>query len=423
MLKKFVIVSIIIFVFFSLFIASLSMYQPYMIVQAEYTKTSYYYLENKINTEAEEDHNKMVVDSRYYSMWKQDKNGNISFVSTNCEDHTHEDTAKNTIAYINENKESFPCTLDAFDVDDFYDFNKEGFLCGEIDGTIFVAKEMNGITYYAFEHMSHMPNNIWGLSVSSKYFIISALIIIAAAVSWSIFTAWPLKKAMQKQEQFLSDASHELKLPLSVISLNNGIVKRDTRNLTKAQKELLLNNIEQTEKMKALIDSMMSAIRKASPKNTLSLMDISASDIILESALNFETMAYELGKTIISDIDKAVFVSADSLRLRQIANILIDNACKYSQAGSEIIISLKKHSGKAHFSVTSYGKLLSNEDKKKIFDRFYRGDTSRHEKGHGLGLNIAKNNAEAMKMKLFVADEGNCGTQFTLVMNVIKNRK
>ena len=144
--------------------------------------------------------------------------------------------------------------------------------------------------------------------------------------------------------------------------------------------------------MKQLIESLLALARSDSGQESAVSAPVDLSFIVNSSLMAFEPLAFDMGKHITYDIEAALHVNGDDKKLRQLTDILLDNACKYSQDNGSICVTLKKTSAKeALLTVSDEGAPLTKEEIKHLFLRFYRGDTARSNiPGYGLGLSIAQ---------------------------------
>lgn len=210
-------------------------------------------------------------------------------------------------------------------------------------------------------------------------------------ISFMLFN--PIKETLQKQKQFISNASHELKTPLAVISANAEVLK-DTQN------EQWVKNIQsQTDRMNLLVNDMLTLAKMDEGKINLSKMEFNLSEEVINTALPFDTVAFERGKSIELDVAPDVKLLGDLQSVKTIVNILLDNAIKHSAENSIIFVHLAKEGSKAVLTVKNDGSTVPDQDSKKVFERFYRGDKSRSREsgGSGLGLSIAKSISDANK--------------------------
>ena len=231
----------------------------------------------------------------------------------------------------------------------------------------------------------------------------------------SSFAVKPVKSAWEQQKQFVADASHELKTPLTVILANNNIMMSHTNSTVKDEKQWLESTEEEAQHMKSLIDQMLFLAKSDAGETNVEMSEVDFSEIVEGTSLNFEPVAFEKGVMIDPQIDSEVTLIGNATQLNQLSHILIDNAVKYSEENSTVTIKLKKHSDGVEFSVNNFGSVISEDDLEHIFDRFYRAEKSRTTKGYGLGLSIAKKIVESTNGKLTVQSNEKDGTTFTAI--------
>lgn len=246
-------------------------------------------------------------------------------------------------------------------------------------------------------------------------FAASLVIIFLISLAMSGLAIKPVKEAWEKQKQFVADASHELKTPLTVILANNNIMMTHKNALVADESKWLESTEEEANHMKSLIDQMLFLAKSDAGSNNVELSNICISDIIEGASLNFEPIAFDKGIEIISDIEPDITVKGNETQMNQLAHILIDNAVKYAEKNSAINITLLKYGESVKFSVNNKGNVIEADDLKHIFDRFYRTEKSRTTKGYGLGLAIAKSIVESSNGKLCVESNAEVGTTFTAV--------
>ena len=250
--------------------------------------------------------------------------------------------------------------------------------------------------------------SIWiSLSVATALFIVSLLL-----SKWAVR---PVERALKDQKRFIADASHELKTPLAVIISNTDMVVKSDE-LSGKNKRRLDNISAESARMKQLVQELIDLARGDATEGGTSFEEVDLSSLISDDILSWEPVAYDAGRTLSDDIKEDILVKGNKDKLKQIADILIDNAIKYSDKGSEIAVKLRKKDKKAVLYVKNAGKALTEEEKTKIFDRFYRADESRESTaGYGLGLSIAIQLAELHKGKLYVETESDDkGTEFNI---------
>lgn len=209
----------------------------------------------------------------------------------------------------------------------------------------------------------------------------------------------PIKVAFEKQKQFVSDASHELKTPLTIISANADVLADEIGE------NKWLNYIKsQTKRMNVLVNDLLNLTRLENNTSDFVRTEFNLSQALTNTALPFECQAFESNKIFDVDIDEGIMLNGSEKHIKQLAAIFIDNAFKYSNDGGTISISLKKQGDKKIFSVFNTGAGVKDSEKNKIFERFYRSDDSRARTtgGYGLGLAIAKSIIDKHKFKVAV---------------------
>lgn len=204
----------------------------------------------------------------------------------------------------------------------------------------------------------------------------------------------PEIKNNEKQIQFLTNVSHELKTPLAVIQSN-----AELEEITKGESEYTKSTIRQVNRMNGLIKSlvMISKTKEKSDTNMMSSVDISG--IAAETLKEFEAMASSENKNIVNEIETGLVIRSDESTIRQLVMILIDNAIKYCDDNGTITVRLESiKRGKSNVRLTVSNNYIEGAkiDYNRFFDRFYREDESHNidKAGYGIGLSIAKNICE-----------------------------
>lgn len=296
--------------------------------------------------------------------------------------------------------------------DGYFDLSDEEFL-QELADSVFKTKERNGVIdeynlRYAKLH-SPMGEMLAFSDISSERAMLDNLMqscVIISAICFIVFFAlsiflanWavkPVAKAWEQQKQFIADASHELKTPLTVIMTNAEML--DDRDSSQFSSNIL----KMSERMRGLVESMLELARADNGTMSMSFEEFDLSEAYSDAILPFEPLFFEKGLTLTSEIDSGIKVKGDKIKLCQVFDILLDNAMKYSSDNSEVTVKLKRQGSMTVFSVASIGAALSKAEQKNIFDRFYRVDKSRTD-GHsyGLGLSIAKSIVAEHKGKIW----------------------
>ena len=198
----------------------------------------------------------------------------------------------------------------------------------------------------------------------------------------------PVGAAWAQQEQFLSDASHELKTPLTVILSSAELLEQSAS----PEQAVYVDNIRaEGRRMKALVEDMLTLFRAqknaGSPPDTVTDL----SEAAVTAALRFEPVAFEAGHVLDYDIAPSLPVRGDGAKLGQALAVLLDNAVKYAAPGTPIRLTAVRQGSRAVVSVTDQGPDIPSDKLPRIFDRFYRADDARTDgDSFGLGLPIAK---------------------------------
>lgn len=227
---------------------------------------------------------------------------------------------------------------------------------------------------------------------------VGVIIIFGISVLLANWTIKPVDKAWQQQKQFVADASHELKTPLTVISANTDVILSNENETVKSQSKWLNYIKEETKRMTKLVNSMLYIAKYDSNEMKLAADRFSLSEVMSSICLQFESIIYESGKLLETDIEDNIYFKGDEDKIKQLVNILLDNAHKYSTENGRITARLSEDqkTGKISLSVANTSNYIEPDKMNKLFDRFYRLDCSRNRKtgGSGLGLNIAKSIVE-----------------------------
>lgn len=210
------------------------------------------------------------------------------------------------------------------------------------------------------------------------------------------FARWavrPVEEAWAQQRQFVSDASHELKTPLTVILTDAEMLK--SPRFDEAHKAQFVDNIlTMSNQMRGLVESLLQLARVDNGAiQKMPLQHIDLSGLVSDELLTFDALFFEKGLTLTEDIADGITVHGSAQHLKQVVEILLDNAQKYSDPHGTVRVTLQK-SGAHHclLSVADPGDAISPEDLRKIFQRFYRIDEARAmNHSYGLGLSIAEN--------------------------------
>lgn len=211
----------------------------------------------------------------------------------------------------------------------------------------------------------------------------------------------PIAESYAKQKRFITDASHEIKTPLTVIGADAEVLEMQgtVNEWTESIKE-------QVKRLTSLTEKLVFLARMDEENQRLTATDFSLSDAVEETIKPFFAVAATKGLTLDGDIQKNISYCGDEALLRQLVSLLVDNALKYSDANGRVGVRLKTTGGKIQLDVSNLAKEL-NGDLSILFERFYRNDKSRNSEtgGHGIGLSVAKAIVEAHKGKITARGE------------------
>ena len=222
----------------------------------------------------------------------------------------------------------------------------------------------------------------------------------------------PIKNTFYMQECFISNASHELKTPLTVILSNSEMLTSNAFASTEEQKQTRIGLIKKEAlRMKKLIEDMLQLAKYDSLLKGQKFEKINFSYIVNTCLLTYEPLIYDQGKNLQTKIHDNLFINGDSEALTHLINILLDNAIKYSTEKSEISAeSSITPAKKVIFSISNYGIPISPDNAPKIFQRFYRLKSDAQ--GYGLGLSIALTIATNMNGRIWVESDGKAKNTF-----------
>ena len=212
----------------------------------------------------------------------------------------------------------------------------------------------------------------------------------------------PMQETFERQRQFISDAGHELKTPLTIISANVDILHDEI-----GENKWLSYIQSQAERMRVLVGEMMNLTKLEMGDKEKDFVDFSLSEAVSGAALPFEGQAFEQEKQLELEIQENISYHGNPDQIKQLVGIFMDNALKYSKEHGEIRVTLQQVQNKKTLKVYNTGKGIPESEKEKIFQRFYRSDASRARAtgGYGLGLSIAQSIADAHKIRIQVESE------------------
>lgn len=237
------------------------------------------------------------------------------------------------------------------------------------------------------------------LSIEMCLYILLFFIIMLSLLS--SFAIKPFVENYQKQKEFITNAGHELKTPLSIISANN-----ELQELMTGETEWSKSTKDQVGRLTSLINQLVSLAR-LEERSDLVLQEVNFSEIAQDAAEDFKAPVIKDGKSFSLSIEPNIKVKAEEKSLFELVSILVDNATKYCDAKGQVGVSLKTINTplrKARLEVSNTYKEGKHQDYSRFFDRFYRQDESHNsrETGYGIGLSMAQSIVSIFKGKISV---------------------
>lgn len=248
------------------------------------------------------------------------------------------------------------------------------------------------------------------LSVSAMIGILSFLLVLLIIILASGRAVRPVAESYARQKQFVTDAGHELKTPLTVISANNELAR-----MLYGDSEWFDSIDKQVGKLNGLVRSLITLAKMDEEQKSI-FTTFNLSDAVYDTAKSFENLIHSKGRVLTLDIAENIHYTGDESKLRQIVSILMDNAVKYCDEQGKIAVRLTSDKA-VRLQVTNDYTVPEDFDPEKVFERFYRADKARTSDGsYGLGLSIAKSIAELHKgeIRAKILDHGR--VQFEVVL-------
>lgn len=312
------------------------------------------------------------------------------------------DAEKNLIAQCGGN---LPANINEQEITDIIEsLSENGGAVKLSSGTAYTysVSEKNSIFAYTFLQNSsknRISFQIFVISTALGIFIFLILFCIIIFVSKKVIA--PISESFEKQKQFISNAGHELKTPVTVISATTDLLER------KHGSDRLLDTIKtQSDKMGNLVGELLELSRLSEmTANKVQFNRFSVSDVVNHTILYFESRAFEEQHELISHISEEIYMNGDSTKMERLISILLDNALKYADEKSPVTVTLSENKDNVILTCSNPCAAMKQEQLARLFDRFYRSEESHsHEKeGFGLGLSIAEAITELHHGKITVS--------------------
>lgn len=218
-------------------------------------------------------------------------------------------------------------------------------------------------------------------------------------------TLKPIEENLELQMEFISNASHELKTPITIISMENEVLLKQKKHTEDELVDQIKSNLEEVQNLSKLVNILLELARN----NKITLEKVKVFDVANNSINKLSSLAKKKNITILNNITN-LEINANKDILEEVMVIIIDNAIKYSDKNTTI----KVYSKNNKIFIEDEGIGIKEKDIKYIFDRFYRGDKSHSSEGYGLGLSLAKHLTEKMKMKITAYNNHDKGSTFII---------
>ena len=246
---------------------------------------------------------------------------------------------------------------------------------------------------------------------SSFLLLRSSLTVSAACVVMVLVLLVPLSKRavrpfarnLERQNRFVTDASHELKTPLAIISANNDLTERIS-----GETQWTRSTKTQVARLNALIRDLIDTARAVESADEADLPPLDLSELVRRCSEDFLPLADAAGKPLERRIEDGIWVKGDAEALERLTGVLLDNAVKHGDAGGRITLELRTHRRSVLLSVANPASDIEDAEAERLFDRFYRADQSRSRTtgGYGIGLSVAQGIAERHGGRLSVEKRG-----------------
>ena len=255
--------------------------------------------------------------------------------------------------------------------------------------------------------------------VLALIWLLAMLLFLAVSVRLSALAARPLEEAMRREKQFVADASHDLKTPLSVILANSSILMENPEATVGSVRRWLDSTQDAARRMQRLITQMLTLADVERTDTAPASEPVDLSGVALKAALEMESVAYEKQVSLETALSEPCVVRGNTDYLQRIVSSLLENALKYEPKGGRVQLTLAREKRKVTLTVRNFGSTISEADLPHVFDRFYRSDRSRrNESGSfGLGLAITREMVEKLGGEITAVSSPESGTTFRVVLS------
>lgn len=397
--KKFIILNLLI-ISIVLFI---SFFSIYIITYNNVYKEIHSKLEIKQNTGVQNNFNN--------SIHQQNMNNDINSFNLIVNE---ENQILQILSYHNYEEEYYSNLLKLTHENNLIEYNNELWMHSKIKANYFFNSNTGAEYIYSYVNVTTELNNLKSL-VIELILIWFLMIIIVFYISLYFSSKYikPIEENYEKQKRFIADASHELKTPIAIISANADALLLSKKDTIEKQKKWITYIKNETTSMSKLVSDLLTLAKSEEVK--LNISEYNISQIVEDSIISLEAIAFEKNIKIKKKIEKNIISKTDKEKLKQVIIILIDNAIKYSKEKEVIELKLSKIKKEIIFTISNPSDINETE-LNKIFERFYKCDQARtNTNSFGLGLSIAKNILKDLNYNIKVSSE-NKKIKFTIKM-------
>jgi signal transduction histidine kinase len=222
----------------------------------------------------------------------------------------------------------------------------------------------------------------------------------------------PVAESYEKQKRFITDASHELKTPLTIIDANTEVIE-----MTSGESQWTRSIRKQISRLSSLTEKLVFLTRMDEGTSQPEMMDFPVSDAILDTAGAFVPLAEARGRTLTIDTEPNLTCHGNEGMIRQLVSLLLDNAIKYSSEGGQINLTFSRHGKNFCLIIENTVDEITPGPHNEFFERFYRSDASRNQKsgGYGIGLSVAYAIVHAHHGKISAHSDDNCSLKIKTI--------
>lgn len=248
-------------------------------------------------------------------------------------------------------------------------------------------------------------------TISVSLLGLAAVFVLVVIFSRMVFR--PVEESIQKQKRFITDASHELKTPLTIIDANTEVMEMES-----GESQWTKSTRKQIQRLSGLVQQLVTLSRLDEEKGLEEKCEFNLSEAVSECVQSYESLAQTREKNLTLNIEEDITYTGDERSIRQLAGILMDNAVKYSSENGNITLTLKKKGKKIFLEVYNDADDLPQGKMDVLFERFYRLDSSRNSGtgGSGIGLSVAKAIVQAHKGKITAENKNGRGLTITVIL-------